>query len=57
MKLMLLAAMFMPLLVGYGYYVGDVGFEATVIGLILFTCLIVFLPGAFRAKNYRDREL
>jgi hypothetical protein len=57
MKLMLLAAMFMPLLVGYGYYVGDVGFEATVIGLILSTCLIVFLPGAFRAKNYRDREL
>ncbi len=54
---MLLAAMFIPLLVGYSYHLGGLGFGGNVIGLILFTCLILFLPGAFRARNNRDREL
>jgi hypothetical protein len=49
--------MFVPLLVGYGYYNGGLGFGGIVLGLILFTYLIVFLPGAFRARDYRDREL
>jgi hypothetical protein len=57
MKLGLLAAMFIPLLVGYGYYLGGLGFGGNVIGLILFTYLIVSLPGAFRARNYRDGKL
>lgn len=49
--------MFIPLIVGYGYYVGGLGFGGNVIGLILFTYLVISLPGAFRARNYRDREL
>jgi hypothetical protein len=57
MKIMLLAAMFIPLLVGYGFYLGGLGFGGNMIGLVLFTYLIVFLPGAFRARNYRDRKL
>lgn len=49
--------MFIPLLVGYGFYLGGLGFGGNMIGLVLFTYLIVFLPGAFRARNYRDRKL
>jgi hypothetical protein len=54
---MLLAAMFVPLVVGYGHYIGGLGFGGNGIGLILITCLVVFLPDAFRARNCRDRKL
>jgi hypothetical protein len=57
MKLLLPAAMFVPLLVGYGYYNGGLGFGGSVLGLVLLTYLIVFLPSAFRATDFRDREL
>jgi hypothetical protein len=48
--------MFVPLLVGYGYYNGGLGFGGSVLGLVLLTYLIVFLPSAFRATDFRDRE-
>jgi hypothetical protein len=57
MKLMLLAAIFIPLLVGDHYHLWGLGFGGNVIGLIMFTCLIVLLPGVFRARNYRDSKL
>jgi hypothetical protein len=56
MKPVLLAAVFIPLLVGYSYYLGGLGFGGDVVGLVLFTYLIVSLPGAFRARNYRERQ-
>lgn len=57
MKLALLAVIFIPLLVGDRYHLWGLGLGDYMIGLILFTCLVIFLPGAFRARAYRDRKL
>jgi len=42
--------MFLLLLIGGGYYFGGPVIGESVLGLILLTCLIVFLPGALNRK-------
>jgi hypothetical protein len=51
MKLMLLSITLMLLFVGGVYHFGGFGIGDDVVGMILFTCLVVFLPAAFRAGD------
>lgn len=48
--LLLPAIMFLLLLIGGCYYFGGLVIGESVLGLILLTCLIVFLPGALNRK-------
>ncbi|HXN49816.1 MAG TPA: hypothetical protein VN893_24400 [Bryobacteraceae bacterium] len=57
MKLILLSAMFIFLAVGGLNGIGGFGMGASVIVLILGTCLVVYLPGAFRARDKPDGKL
>ena len=49
--LLLSAIMFLLLLVGAGYYFGGLVVGESMLGLILWTCVTVFLPGALNRKT------
>jgi len=49
--------MFIFLAVGGLNGIGGFGMGASVIVLILGTCLVVYLPGAFRARDKPDGKL
>ncbi len=45
------AVVLLSLLIGGSYFLGDLGIGGIGLGLLLFTFLVVFLPGAFRGKT------
>ena len=50
-NLLLPAVVLLSLFIGGSYYLGGLGIGGIGLGLLLFTFLVVFLPGSFRGKT------
>jgi hypothetical protein len=50
-NLLLPAIVLLSLFIGGSYFLGDLGTGGIGLGLLLFTILVVCLPGAFRGKT------